>query len=97
MRASGARDRCETAREIIGFDHRHKGVRDAGNGFPFAGCDDAVGECGGDRLHRRCDVGRTFDRRQGELDRALAARGQDAFDAEPKCCRVAGERSALMR
>jgi hypothetical protein len=53
----GALDRCETVLEIIGFDRRHKGVDDPGNGFAFVGGDDAVGEGGSDRLDRRRDVG----------------------------------------
>ena len=97
-----ALNRCEAAREIIGFDRPHKGVEDPGNGFPFAGGDDAVGECGSDHLDRRRNLGGTLDRRQGEFDRAFATRRQDAFEVEPlrshgsspraEGPRVAGER-----
>jgi len=52
----------------------------------------AVRQGRGDRLHRRGDIRRTLDRRQGEFDRALAAGCQNALEAEPHCSQVALER-----
>src|SRR5208282_2994578 len=40
----------EAALEIVCFDHWYKRAKDAGDGLPFTGGDDAVGKCRGDRL-----------------------------------------------
>ena len=54
--------------------------------------DQAAGECRGDRLHRRGDVGSALDRRQSELDSTFAAGRQGALDSQPQRRRVADQR-----
>jgi hypothetical protein len=46
----------------------------------------------GDRAHRTRQIGGVADRRHREFDRGFAIRPDDALEAQPQCCRVAGER-----
>src|SRR5437868_9073095 len=50
----------------------------------FADCQLALRDGGGDRLHRGPEVGGALERRQFEADRPLAARADDAAEAEPR-------------
>jgi len=68
-----------------GLDHPRDGCR-------LARRDVAPSERRGNCPHRGGDVADALDRRQGELDGALAAWRQKPFDAEPHCGRVASER-----
>jgi hypothetical protein len=54
--------------------------------------DRTLGRRLGDRGHRTRQIGGVADGRHRELDRALAIRPDDAFEAQPQCRRVAGER-----
>ena len=58
---------------------------------PLAGGDAAAPDRVGDRLYRAEDVGRAVDRRQSELDRAVAARRDGAVQTEPQSPWIPGE------
>ena len=60
--------------EVAGLDGLHEGRDHPGDGLALGRRDQAVGECGGDRSHRPGDIGRTLDRGQCELNRAIARR-----------------------
>jgi hypothetical protein len=78
-------DQLQTSFEVAGLDRPDEGVDHRRDPRRLARCDQAGGECGGDRLHRSSDIGSALDRRQDELHHTFAAWRQNAFEAEPHC------------
>ena len=74
---------------LDGAQHRREDRRQLGR---LAGRDEATRDRGGDRAHRRREVGGVAQRRQRDRLRPLAARRDRALEAEAHRQRVAGQR-----
>jgi len=79
----------QAALEIAGIDGANEDIDHSREGLGLARGQRPAGDGGGDRVHRRREVGGALNRRQHEVDGALAARPEDSFEDQSERGRVA--------